>query len=262
MNTPGAIGDFLREEGEAVTVRVVAVHGSAPREAGAWMMVSRGRTLDTIGGGRLEYMAIDAARAMLEEGVGTREMDVPLGPEIGQCCGGRVRLALSRDHPRAEAHAAWDARPAVYLFGAGHVGRAMAHLLQHMPFHTHLVDTRSGEVYYRPLRFQSRPEVERIVTPLPEAEIGKASPGAAYVIATHDHGLDFLLTEAALERGDAAYVGLIGSATKRARFERQYGGPAEALTCPIGGPGGDKRPAVIAALTVADVTRALTAARA
>lgn len=75
-------------------MRVAQVRDSAPRETGATMLVGRRATHGTIGGGQIEYMAIDQARALLARGAGGGEMDVPLGPEIGQCCGGRVRLVL------------------------------------------------------------------------------------------------------------------------------------------------------------------------
>ena len=104
--------------------------------------------------------------------------------------------------------------------------------------------------------------VKTVLTALPEAAIRAAAPRAAFVILTHDHGIDFLLAAEALARGDAAYVGMIGSATKRAgfaRFARERGVDPAPLVCPIGGPSGDKRPAVIAALTAAEVMLALSA---
>jgi xanthine/CO dehydrogenase XdhC/CoxF family maturation factor len=115
-----------------------------------------------------------------------------------------------------------------------------------------------------PLAGEGRGEgVSAVLTALPESLIRGAAPGAAFVIVTHDHGLDFLLVAEALARGDAAYVGMIGSATKRAafaRFARARGVDPAPLVCPIGGPSGDKRPAVIAALAAAEVMRALAAA--
>ncbi|WP_223252156.1 XdhC family protein [Paracoccus mutanolyticus] len=103
-------------------IRVLVTHtrGSTPREAGAEMMVSETTTIGTIGGGQLEYMAIDRARQMLARGELTARMNVPLGPEIGQCCGGRVELALTRSD-RMPTH---PDHPQVLIFGAGHVGRA------------------------------------------------------------------------------------------------------------------------------------------
>jgi len=220
------------------------------------MLASATDICGTIGGGRLEWMAVAAAREMLGAGEDTRTLDIPLGPEIGQCCGGRVRLSLSRgvDGVAAQTAREWAARPVVLVLGAGHVGRAVADLLQHLPYRTRLIDPRPDELSL------SRADVERVATPLPEAEVAAAPVGAAYIVLTHDHGLDFLLTSAALSRGDAGYVGLIGSATKRARFVRAHDGPVTGLTCPIGGAGGDKRPAIIAALVVAEVVRALSLA--
>jgi len=202
----------------------------------------------TIGGGRLEWMAVAEAREMLAAGEDAGEMDVPLGPEIGQCCGGRVRLALTRvaGLPEPEAH------PPVLIFGAGHVGRALARALAPLPLAPVLIDGRASELAMAP------PGTTTRLTALPEAEIRAAPPGAAYVILTHDHALDFLLAGEALARTDASYVGLIGSATKRARFERWHGGPAPRLTCPIGAAGrGDKRAEVIAAHVAVEVLAAV-----
>ena len=260
-----ALGRFLDAQGALVRVELTRVRGSSPREAGTEMFVAPGALFGTIGGGQLEHRAIEAARAMLAEGVLFREIDLPLGPEIGQCCGGRVELRLSRMRA-SDRHAALDraeaearALPHVYIMGAGHVGRAIADLLQHLPAHCVLVDQRAGEIAL------CTAEVETRVTALPEGDIAVAPPGSAFVVLTHDHGLDFLLTCAALEREDAAYVGMIGSATKRAKLHgwmRRHAAPAQigTLTCPIGAAGSrDKRPAVIAAFVVAEVMAALTA---
>jgi xanthine dehydrogenase accessory factor len=85
---------------------------------------------------------------------------------------------------------------------------------------------------------------------------GEAEPGAAVLVFTHDHALDYRLTAAAL-RSQASYVGLIGSDTKRARFLsrlRAEGIDAERLTCPIGIPGiPDKQPDVIAIAVIAQL---------
>lgn len=127
-----------------------------------------------------------------------------------------------------------------------------------LPWRVLLVDPRAGELA------KNIAPVETRLTPLPEAEIAAAPPQSAYIVATHDHGLDFLLTLAALRRGDAAYVGLIGSKTKRTRFERfaRETDPAaqtRRLICPIGAAGrGDKHPGVIALATAQEVHLALS----
>ena len=232
------------------------------------MLVSATAMAGTIGGGQLEYMAIDEARKLLKLGQESGFMDVPLGPEIAQCCGGRVEITLTvidaaaRDVVMAEVEAEEAALPHVYIFGAGHVGRALADLLQHLPVRCVLVDSRAEELG------MSAAHVENRLTALPEAEVRAAPAGSAFIVLTHDHALDFLLTSEALARPDARWVGMIGSATKRAKFARFArdecaGLSIENLNCPIGNKAGasgsrDKRPAVIAALVVADVIAALT----
>ena len=235
-----------------IRVRVISARGSTPRDAGAEMFVAADRVTGTIGGGQLEYMAIDRARQMLARGETEASMDIPLGPEIGQCCGGRVQLLLDRQGPTPEAH------PKVLIFGAGHVGRALALALQPLPVRARLIDTRPEELA------QAAPGLDTLLTALPEAQIRAADPGSAVVIVTHDHALDFLLASSALERGDAAYVGMIGSATKRVKFKNWMrrnceSGDIDKLICPIGASGSrDKRPSLIAAFVVAEVMAELT----
>ncbi len=237
-----------------ILVSVTSVRGSTPREAGAQMIVSDGALKGTIGGGQLEYMAIDRARQMMRNGETSAEMDVPLGPEIGQCCGGRVVLTLSL----IDAEPVHPPHPQVLIFGAGHVGRALARALTPLPLRPILIDQRAAELAHAP-------EVETRLTPLPEAEIRTAPLGTSYVVLTHDHALDFLLTAEALQRTDAPYVGMIGSATKLAklrRFAAEQQVETTRLTCPIGaGFCQDKRPEIIAALTAAElIARLITPA--
>ncbi|MFN4057915.1 MAG: xanthine dehydrogenase accessory protein XdhC [Roseinatronobacter sp.] len=244
-----------------VHVAITAVHGSAPREVGAEMFVTATAMAGTIGGGQAEYQALNRARDMLAHAVARDTLQVVLGPEVGQCCGGKITLALTRLSDSAKgAHLARldaAARPTLLILGAGHVGRALARVALTLPCLVIVADPRAAELAQVPSGAESR------LTPLPEAEIAIAPPGSAFVITTHDHGLDFLLTLAALRRGDAAYVGLIGSATKRARFERFARGTSNftdlaRLTCPIGAAGlGDKRPEVIALMTAQEVFCAL-----
>lgn len=240
-----------------ILVTVTSTRGSAPREAGAHMIVADKSVRGTIGGGQLEYMAIDRARVMLRKGEARSDMDIPLGPEIGQCCGGRVTLSLERIAKEPPP----DPRPQVLIFGAGHVGRALARALALLPVRPILIDQRIEEL-------QQAQGAECRLTPLPEAEIRDAPLDTSYIIVTHDHALDFLLTTEALKRADSPYIGMIGSDSKHAQFRRfaasQNVDPAR-LICPIGaGPGGqktcrDKRPEIIAALTAAELVTRLTA---
>jgi xanthine dehydrogenase accessory factor len=255
---------FLAAHPAAIVAELEEVRGSSPREAGAFMLIAAEATLGTIGGGALEYMVIDRARQALRDGVPADAMDIPLGPEIGQCCGGRVAVSLrpvnreleGRLRQRLAAEA--EGRPHVYVFGAGHVGRALAAALALLPVRAHVVDTRPELLAGLPAG------VEAKAVALPEAVVRMAPKGSSYVVLTHDHALDFLIAAEALKRDDAPYVGMVGSRSKRARFAGWYrsaGGDAAALArlvLPIGGaafPGGigDKRPEVIAALAAAEI---------
>ncbi|HEX6013337.1 MAG TPA: xanthine dehydrogenase accessory protein XdhC [Geminicoccaceae bacterium] len=259
--------ELLAEGVPAALVTVAVAKGSTPREAGAAMLVTADAAFGTIGGGRLEWEAIAGARELLSGDATEATVELPLGPAVGQCCGGHVTLALRRAGARelaaleaAEAVAA--ALPTVLLFGAGHVGRALARALAPLPLHVRWIDGRAHEFPAEPI---AGPTV--VVTDRPLAEVDRAPAGSACFVLTHSHALDFELCAAALERGDFSYLGLIGSTTKRARFERGFrelGIPRSRvarLACPIGGATvRDKRPAVIAALAAAELLVALARA--
>lgn len=258
--TAAGFDEFMGRADGAVLVDLVDVKGSCPREAGAFMLVSAGAIFGTIGGGQLEYLAIDAGRRLLRDESAPQRLDVPLGPEIGQCCGGRVAIELRivEQVERAAIHQRLDVMEAemapVYIMGAGHVGRALAEALAPLPFKTIIVDSRTETLDGLPSTVQTR------LTALPEAEVRAAPSGSAFVVLTHEHSLDFLIAREALSRNDAAYVGMIGSKTKLASFtswlraEGVDASLADGLTCPIGEKTiADKRPEVIAALAVAEI---------
>ncbi len=258
-----------RERGaSAIRVRIRTAEGSTPRDADAVMLVAEDGVAGTIGGGRLEWDAIARARAMIRSGERRSGLTVLLGPEIGQCCGGRVTLALdaitddiAADLARREADEASGRKP-VLIYGAGHVGRALARALAPLPFRVMLIDGRREE-----LDRADAPGASLRLEPAPAALAEAAPADAAHVVMTHSHSLDSLIAAAVLERGAFAYLGLIGSATKRASFLgafRKLGLPDERIArvvCPIGGSAvRDKRPAVIAALAAAEIATALLSA--
>ena len=269
MSAAARLGAFLSAWPGVALVEVREAKGSTPREKGAWMLVSPGAIFGTIGGGQLEFMAIDRAREMIAAGTPrTGLLDVPLGPRIGQCCGGRVVIDIAladaalREAVRARMQREEALRPAVFIFGGGHVGHALAAALSLLPLAVAVVETRAGMLDGLPASVEAR------LTAVPEEAVRAAPAGSAFLVLTHDHALDFLIVAEALARGDAAYVGMIGSKTKRATFASWYlkeAGGDEAklarLVCPIGGADvKDKRPSVIAALAAAEVMRALSGA--
>ena len=253
----------LDEDSLIAVITVIAADGSTPREVGAQMAVTKaGDLIGTIGGGALEYAAIaDARLAMTKPVEPARKRDWPLGPDLGQCCGGRVTTLIEvfqtadQDQIARFASEPHGDRTPLLLFGAGHVGRALVMALAPLPFDIRWIDSRAEA--FPPL-------VVRTATPVltdhPLAEIANASRGAFVLVMTHSHALDLDIITQALQRPDLGYVGLIGSATKRARFEsriKAMGGSHESLSrliCPIGLPGiHGKEPATIAASVAADL---------
>ena len=287
----------LAARGErAALVTVCSVAGSAPREAGTKMLVWQGGQDGTVGGGNLEFTIADQARKLIESGASHRFQSYPLGPLLGQCCGGRVGILIERidatstgwltaiavaesaGHPhsirteldqnaiarsvvdmdgtadiageavrltgrdgkpidtasRIDAEGLTivervDPRPLLLMFGAGHVGQALAPIVSTLPFRLRWFDNRA-EFAGPGVTFE-----DDLV-----AQVHAAPPDALYLVFTQSHATDYDLTRAILERNDFRYCGLIGSATKRARFEKRLIGdgipPARLarLVCPIG----------------------------
>jgi len=242
----------------AIVVEVVDCKGSVPRRTGTRMLVAADAVVGTIGGGHLELQAIEQARSLLgRRDAGPHEREIALGPTLGQCCGGVLRLRwqpLSRDLPAAWA--APVARFDLQLYGAGHVGRAIVRLLEGIDCRVQWIDERDTEFPAA----ASPAHIERVCVEPVEAEVALAPAGGCFLVLTHSHDLDLRITEAILRRGDFGYLGLIGSATKRARFVHRFeqrGIAADVLarlTCPIGVPGiVGKEPEVIAVAVVAQL---------
>ena len=331
--TPGWLSELNRmvaAQGPVVRVSIVRADGSAPRGVGAAMTVAANIFTGTIGGGALEHEALNAARKLLREHRGGAKpgwqrsvRDYPLGPSLGQCCGGHVRLLfevvaaaelaamtenlgegeslagvmalrplksglamefvrhrkddrdawplalrrlvremMSGVRPRGPILAAdWYGEPLgldlapLFLYGAGHVGRAVAKVLAELPFEVRWVDT--GPERYPELM---PPGVQRLVAADPARAARHAPADAWHVVMTFSHAIDLEVCRTVLARSDFAYLGVIASKTKRARFVRRLreaGIPQAAvarLHAPIGLPGlAGKEPAVIAVSLAADL---------
>jgi xanthine dehydrogenase accessory factor len=226
-NWISALAD-LQAQGEAcVLVTIIEELGSTPRNAGSKMVVSAERMFDTIGGGHLEYKAMEIAREMLaSRSQNTRLERFSLGASLGQCCGGvNVLLFEPMGQPQAQ----------IAVFGAGHVGRALVPLLASLPCRVRWIDSREQEF---PTLI---PEgVRQIVAEDPLDEVNELPKGSYCIVMTHNHQLDLELAAAILRRGDFAYFGLIGSKTKRVKFEhrlRDRGFDAallQRMRCPMG----------------------------
>src|SRR5690606_32552486 len=160
--TPRHLRAFLDRHTHSAPVESTATKGSTPREAGAWMLVAPDAEIGTIGGGQLEFLSIARAREALASGEAAAALDIPLGPEIGQCCGGRVAIGMravdddTARSLRARGEAEYAARTHVYVFGAGHVGNALGQALSLLPFRTLLVDNRAAEISRVPSGVEAR----------------------------------------------------------------------------------------------------------
>lgn len=260
------IRSFLAGEDNVASISIASAKGSTPRDQDAWMLVSRKRIFRTIGGGNLEYLAIGKARELLVSNVEKQELSLPLGPDLGQCCGGHVMLHIQRLDDLQTTHFITrmdeeiERLPHVYVFGAGHVGTCLAEALSLLPVRPLLIDQRAAAL-------ENAPDgIEICLTALPEAIVKSAPKGSAFVVATHDHSLDFLIAKEALARANTAYIGMIGSKTKRATFRKWLHHETEGrlssdrLICPMApGECDDKRPEVIASLVAAEVMTHLRA---
>ena len=280
----------LAGHGPVARVVVAGTRGSVPREAGAEMLVRADGQDGTIGGGALEFEAARVARAMLAApgGASPRLTRHPLGPALGQCCGGAVGLVteLVAEVPagpwralRVEGRApeppaggptriadGWlmeavvEAGEPLWVWGAGHVGRALVATMAPLGrFDLAWIDVAED-------RFPPGAP-GRVVAADPPALAARAPILARHLIVTHSHAIDLALCHALLRRGFAS-CGLIGSATKWARFRarlRALGHPdaaIEAIDCPIGEPALGKHPQAIAVGVAAEMLRPVAAGRA
>jgi xanthine dehydrogenase accessory factor len=212
------------------------------------MWVSATEARGTIGGGNLEYTALKIAREMLLSPEKERTRKFALGDSLGQCCGGSVKLQFRKaDRIGSPQEPGLD----VALFGAGHVGREVARILERLPCRLTWVDPR-------PDLFPEKvgPGVRVVIEEEPAWMVDETPPGAFYLVMTHSHALDLEIVERILKRKDAGFVGLIGSQTKAAKFRlrlRRKGISPETLVCPVGLFKGGKHPAEVAVSAVAQL---------
>lgn len=279
-----AARQWLADGTPALVVQVREVRGSTPRETDARMLVSTDDAQGTIGGGHLEWQAIAMARQALREHAQGKAQGMALaawthtfalGPTLGQCCGGVVVLAFEPLDPAALS--CWPAvapRFRLDLHGAGHVGQAIVKLLADIDCEVRWIDQRLDDSP------QALPGDEatlglpsgRALADLPAhirclptddaaADVAHAPPASLHLVLTHRHDLDLAIVDALLRREDVrqgrAWIGLIGSRTKRAAFEHRLQARGHApeliarIACPIGLPGiVGKEPAVIAVSVV------------
>ncbi len=227
----------------SVIVRIIKAEGSTPRNAGAAMLVTPAGFKGTIGGGTLEWLALAEAQKLLGQPKTKKQLQKHLGPDLGQCCGGRITLEFENFSADETPEFQPDVieKTTLHLWGAGHVGRALVMALAPLPFETTWWDVRENA-------FPTH--VPENVTCRIGAPPDMQSQGIVLVM-THSHALDFEIVDYALRNENFSHVGLIGSDTKRGRFVKRLHEAkvnTARFTCPIGQKTiASKHPAVIAA---------------
>ena len=226
-NWISALADLQLRGEPCMLVTIIEEQGSTPRNAGSKMVISATQTFDTIGGGHLEYKAMQIARERLNNGQpDTHLQRFSLGASLGQCCGG-VAVLLFEPMGQVQAQIA--------VFGAGHVARALVPLLASLPCRVRWIDSREQE-----FPADIPVGVQKIITDEPVDEVNDLPAGCYCIVMTHNHALDLELSAALLKRNDFTYFGLIGSKTKRMKFEhrlRDRGISAphlQRMRCPMG----------------------------
>ncbi len=271
----GKVLSVLEDGHDIVLATVTATKGSSPRNAGARMLITLEECWGTIGGGAVEFDIMARARTMLvsgDDGWERQHLTFALGPDMGQCCGGQMSLLLEKFSTKQESDLRalsgtvtcktilshpLDSGPPLsveqiscmpafsapikppltplFIYGAGHVSRALLPRLDGLGFEIFLVDI-DDDRYPADLGDKA----EKLLAKAPEAIASHAPMGAAHLVMTHSHSLDEAICLEVLTRGGFAFLGLIGSKSKRARFTKRLlaAGVAESmlelLVCPIG----------------------------
>jgi xanthine dehydrogenase accessory factor len=231
-----------------VEILIVETRGSAPREAGTRMWVDADRVHGSIGGGNLEYTALNIAREMLLSAETFKERKFALGASLGQCCGGSVTLHFTKKDVLASSEKSLFH---LALFGAGHVGKEVARILERLRCRVTWIDPRP-DIFPEKIAANIRLAIEEE----PAWMVDEAPPGAYYLVMTHSHALDLEIVERVLKRNDVAFLGLIGSETKAAKFRARLnakGIDSSRLVCPVGLFKAGKHPAEVAISAVAQL---------
>jgi len=227
QNWAQAIAQHEQSGTNYVIATVLGTNGSTPRGTGSKMVISGEHIYDTLGGGHLEFAVIKKARELLVQGEAMQAIEqFNLAANLGQCCGGVATVML--ECMQCE-------RFTLDIYGAGHVAQALIGILAQLPIRIRWIDNRA-DVFPE----QIPANVVKIIDEEPTQQIKHAPNNNNYLILTHNHQLDFELTQAIIKRGDANWLGVIGSDTKAKRFKQRLthrnftAEQVKQMTCPVG----------------------------
>ena len=233
--------DAKKYKKEIIKAKLISTEGSVPRDSGTFMLITSKYLFGSIGGGQLEYSIIQKAKKLLNEKeiINNEIINIPLGPSIGQCCGGYAQVKITKYDNGIQSlkneKLKINKLDNLYIFGAGHVGQELSSKSVDLDFNVHLIDSRKEY-----LKIQNEKEIIPIFTTFPWMLIKNLPKKSYYIVLTHSHDYDFKIINEILNLNTFQFIGLIGSKTKRKRFSNrlvklghnQY--LINKIECPIG----------------------------
>jgi len=224
-----------------IKAKLISTEGSVPRNSGTFMIISNKCIFGSIGGGQLEYSVINKSREKLKENkkIKSEIINIPLGPAIGQCCGGYVRIKISKHRNGKESilneNILNQSIDNLYIFGAGHIGKTLSSRSIDLDFNIHLIDSRKEY-----LDIQKGKKITNIFAKFPWMLVKNLPVGSYFIILTHSHDYDFKIINEILNFNTFKFIGLIGSKTKMKRFNNRLiklghnKSTINKIECPIG----------------------------
>ena len=223
---------------EIIKGKILDVKGSSPNNIDDIILISQDTIFGTIGGGNLEYLVIDEAKKLLNKKIKNKILSIPLGPGIGQCCGGYVQVELSLHKNSKDAlkneSLKKNIKPNLYIFGSGHIGQAIISKLENINFNTFIIDSRDDY-----LNMTNIKNINYLLSKKPWEIVSKLDDNSYFIVLTHSHDFDLKILNAVLKKNNT-FVGLIGSLTKKKRFYKRLinnghnKSKVEKIECPIG----------------------------
>ncbi len=224
-----------------IKAKLINTEGSVPRDSGTFMLITSKYIFGSIGGGQLEYSVIQKAKNFLNKKgkIYNEIFNIPLGPSIGQCCGGYAQIKITKYDNGLESlkneKLIINKLDNLYIFGAGHVGQELSSKSVDLDFNVHLIDSRNEY-----LKIQNKKEIIPIFTAYPWMLIKNLPKRSYYIVLTHSHDYDFKIINEILNLNTFQFVGLIGSKTKRKRFSNRLvklgynSSLINRIECPVG----------------------------
>tara|TARA_Y100001970_G_scaffold125463_2_gene155209 strand:- start:1683 stop:2528 length:846 start_codon:yes stop_codon:yes gene_type:complete len=233
------INEAQKYNKEIIKAKIISTEGSVPRNNNTFMLISKNNIFGSIGGGQLEFIIIELAKKHFKKNKFREIVNVPLGPSIGQCCGGYVQVEIEKfingfEALKNESYTS-NVIQDLYIFGAGHVGQELSTRVLDLDFNVNLVDSR--EEY---LNLQKNKKIIKIYAKMPWLLLKNIKNKPYYIVLTHSHDHDFKIVNEILYMKDFDFLGLIGSKTKFNRFKSRLikfghtNKDINKIECPIG----------------------------